>query len=213
MHFRTTSIIRKRNYSFFAVVVISSLLSACGSVPTVRDSQRLSNLTQKLEKVQFVYQSSELRVIESTTPGPNSPFSLWDNGFHEFGDFLIKQAASAFSSYGIKVVSARKIGSKDTLGTSESNKENGGSVPIFIVFASSGKLSANSHATVASYVFEARLMDFSAKRVIWRATIDTSTWSGRDFVLKNAEKTLYDVKYADQLLKTLTERMKQDGIF
>jgi len=207
MFFRTTSttLTDNRGLAYVVVVLIAAILSACSSVPTIRDSKRLSNQTQKMDSIHFLYQQGEMRVVETSSTGPNSTLSFWDNGFHEFGDFLTKQAANVFSSYGIKVVESRKIGSKDALKLPDS-------APILMVFASSGKLSATSAATVASYVFEARLMDVSAKRVIWRATIDTKTWSGRDFVMKNVEKTLYDATYADQLLKTLAERMKQDGI-
>ena len=61
-------------------------------------------------------------------------------------------------------------------------------------------------------MFDACLIELASRRVLWTATIDSSTWSGHDIVLKHLQKTLYDAAYAEQLLKAVADQMKLDGI-
>lgn len=177
------------------------LLSACGSAPSVRDSRLASGYSKKSESIRFVYRQSELKTITQYSRG-SVVYS--ENGYPEFGQLLVNKAPDVFGMNGVKIAESRKIDSKETLNPTGD--------PILLIYASSGNIAANHHATNVSFVFDANLIDTSTRQVVWKASIDTSTWRGRDFVNQNFKQTLYDESYAEQLLKALAERMKQDGI-
>lgn len=186
------------------LLLFAALLTACGSAPTIRNSQRLVDDGQQASSVQFVYRISELRKVSSTSRGS---LPRHDHGYANFGGYLTQQAGQVFGKYGVKVVESREIEAHDKLSLFDSAQD---PAPLLILYAVSGKVSANRHNSRESYVFEAQLRDASQGRLLWRATIDTSTWSGDDFVLNGMKKTLYDEAYAEQLLNALAQRMKSD---
>lgn len=177
------------------------LLSACGSAPTVRDSRVTADSLKRTEKIQFVYRRSDLKTISQYI---NGSVVYSENGYPQFGQLLVNKASEIFSSVGVGVTESRKIDSKETINLTD--------VPTLLVYATSGKIAANRHATNVSFVFDATLIDPSTRRVVWRASIDTSTWRGRDLVTESFKQTLYDESYAEQLLKVLAEQMKRDGV-
>ncbi len=83
---------------------------------------------------------------------------------------------------------------------------------VLYVFASSGKVTTNQHMVRANYTFQALLLDPVSRKVRWQASIDTSAWAGRDFVMKIADATVYDEEYAKQLLTVVANKMKSDGV-
>lgn len=191
---------KKLKYLF--VFALASILAACGSAPAIRDSQRLVPDAKKSDSVQFVYRNSDLQTVSSYSRGG---VSSRDHGYSKFGSLLTKNAAQVFARQRVTVVESLEVEAKDKIPAS-------GETPILIVYAISGTVRANQHASVENYVFDAKLIDAGSNRVVWKATIDTSTWSGNDFVLDGVKKTLYDDSYAEQLLKSLADRMKEDGV-
>lgn len=191
---------------FFLFMAVVFLLASCGSAPKIGSSQRFAADVQKTSSVQFVYRKSDLRQVSSINRGA---VKRQDHGYSRFGGLLASQAAEVFEKYGVKVVVAREIGAHDKI---EPPATTADTSTLLIVYAVSGDYSANLNNSRSSYVFEARLMDVAADRIIWRATIETSTWSGDDFLLRNMNKTLYDEAYAGQLLNTLAEKMKSDQV-
>jgi hypothetical protein len=55
------------------------------------------------------------------------------------------------------------------------------------------------------------VIDPATLRVVWKASIDTSTWRGHDWVNRNFTQTPYDEDYAEALLNARAGRMRQDG--
>ncbi|MDP1655160.1 MAG: hypothetical protein Q8K91_08475 [Hylemonella sp.] len=170
-----------------------------------------------MKSLQFVYRKAEMRTVSSTSYGQGG-VSIANTGFDGFGPLLVKQAEAAFAQQKVTVVGAKVIEDKEPIKVESSSQaaDDGTArtfaAPVLIVTPTSGKVSANQHATRTSYVFSVLLIDPDARRTIWRATIDTSTWSGQDFVLKNVSKTLYDESYASQLLSAIANQMKIDGV-
>ena len=189
---------------FFRYVVWSALavfLSACGSAPTVRDSGLVGPDSKISGDIRFVYRHSELKTTLQRVRG-SVVYS--ENGYPEFGRFLVQNAPEILARNGVGVVDSIWMDSKDRLDMSTP-------VPVLLVYASSGKVSASNNATQVSFVFNAHLIDPVTRRVVWKASIDTSTWRGRDWVNRNFTQTLYDEDYAEALLNALAVRMRQDG--
>jgi hypothetical protein len=192
------------------VLVATLLLSACGAAPTIRDSKRLDNTAARTERLSFIYRHSEMKTVSSYGTG-----SAWDGetGYPDFGKFLVSQAPTVFQSYGVRITTSRLVEGKVPIDI-KAEMETGETVAdhVLLLYANSGQVSANRHATRISFVFNAQLVNIQSKKTVWKASIDTSTWSGRDFIQKNFEKTTYDDKYAKQLLQTVADKMKEDGV-
>jgi hypothetical protein len=161
------------------------LLAACGSAPTVRDSKVLGANVDRVQSLQFIYRNVDMRTTSSASYGR-----------------------------GVAVTHARVLDGAARINIDAPPvAATAGALPrILIVAPVSGKVSATGHATTASYVFSAMRYEPNTRRMVWRATIDTSSWSGQDLVLRNAGKTLYDEAYAAKLLEAVAVQMKADGI-
>ncbi len=187
------------------IAIASAMLSACGSAPMVRDSKVLNMPAQKVAFLRFIYRQSEMKTVSSYGRG-SVPYG--ENGFSEFGPLLAKRAADTFAKYQVKVSESIRTDAKESIVIKPDNLD----VPVLLVYPSKGTIVNNLHASRATFVFDAQIIDFSAKKILWKASIDTDTWSGRDFITESAKPTLYDEAYADQLLKTLADRMREDGV-
>lgn len=158
----------------------------------------------------FVYRQSEMKTVSSY-----GSEAAWDGetGYPDFGRFLVNRAPMVFQSYGVRITTSRLVDSKLPIDF-KTEKETVETVVdhVLLLYASSGQVSANRHATRISFVFNAELVNVGSKKMVWKASIDTSTWSGRDFIQKNFEKTMYDDKYAKQLLQAVADKMKEDGV-
>jgi hypothetical protein len=164
----------------------------------------------KLTSLLFVYRKVEMKTTSSTFYGRGAPVA--DTGFNRFGSLLAQQAPAVFAQYGIAVVESKEIEGQTPVNASAPSGAGGVLLPILIVNPVSGKTSSNGRATSTSYVFSALLFDPASRRTIWKASIDTSTWSGQDIVLKHVDKTLYDDAYAASLIKAVIVQLKQDGL-
>jgi len=163
---------------------------------------------QRAHDIRFIYFEAELTEKSSYGKGYAS---MGDTGYYEFGPILVARANGAFSKYGVNVLSSRfsrkgesheplNYGSQDTANT-----------PTLLIFPVAASASTGSHGARVSHVFEARLHDPVKKKILWKAAIDTSTWTGTDFINKNGPKTMYDEAYADQLFEAVAQQMKKDG--
>jgi hypothetical protein len=184
-------------------------ITGCGAPPTIRDSQVLAQGFEKARSIRFIYRNVEMKTTSYYSHGYGA--SVADTGFNEFGPLLAARSESAFARLGIAIVESKVLDEKEA-DRSAVQGAGGVKLPILILFPTKGKISANGHATVASYVFRALLIDPEAKRTVWKADVDTSTWVGQDFLMKHANKTIYNEAYADQLLNTVAEQMKKDGV-
>ena len=191
-------------------VALVVLLASCGAAPSVRDSQRIDTTSPRIDHLIFVYRHSDMKIVSSYGTGS---VSHGETGYLEFGKFLINQAPIVFQSYGVNVPISRQVEAKTPLDV-QSETSTGGTQANFmlLLYATSGRVSANRQATHISYVFNAQVLDIRVKKLIWKANIDTSTWSGRDFIQKNFEKTIYGDAYAKQLLQVIATKMKEDGV-
>jgi hypothetical protein len=193
-----------------AVLLITFLLAACGAPPTIRDSQVMAPVAAKTTSLQFIYRNVEMTQTSSIW---GKGAAVANTGFSGFGALLVKQAPAAFAPHGVAVVESKELDGKQPIITAGAPQGAGGTaLPILAVTPISGRTSSNGKSTSTSYVFSAQLIDPASRRLIWKATIDTSTWSGQDIVMKHVEKTLYDDAYAAQLLKAVTTQLKQDGV-
>lgn len=197
---------------FFFLGLISLLLVACGSAPTIKESKVMSTITDKTRNLQFIYRKVEMRLVSTTSYGSGG-VSIANTGFDDFGPLLARQAEIVFAPYQVGVMSAKVIEGKEPIRIDVSQAGASTNAPAVLVVApTSGKVSGNGRATSASYVFSALLINPDGRSTLWRATIDTSAWTGQDIVLKHMSKTLYDEAYATQLLTAIANQMKVDGV-
>lgn len=202
---------------FLFVLMSIVMLSACGSAPVIKGSKHYDVDGNKIESFEFVYYKSRMsnaRNIGQASPYPESATGLNDIRYETFGNDLVKVASDVFKKYGVELtgsgISKIKLDLSALGGMSDALSINGNDV--LYVYASSGKVTSNQHMVRANYVFDAVLLDLVKKKVKWRASVDTSAWAGRDFVMKNVGPTVYDEAYAVQLLTLLAEKMKDDGV-
>lgn len=196
-------------FKSFLVTGLLALVAACASPPSIRDSSMLVKDYAKAERINFVYRAVEMKTVSSQRYGQGA--SIADTGFDDFGKLLVAQAGDVFSGRHVTVLSSSL---QDGAALLPSFAAPAGETlsPILLVQPVSGKSQANRHSTRSSYVFSAQLLDPASRRLLWKATIDTSVWVGQDLVMKNFEKTTYDAAYARQLLLALAEKMAEDGL-
>lgn len=201
----------RSSFAAFSLVLVSTLLlSACGGAPTIRESRRLDDTAPRTDRLSFVYRHNEMKAVSSYGSGSASDA---ETGYPDFGKHLVSEAAAAFQPYGVRVTASQHAVDKGPIEIrAEATSGESATEHVLLVYASSGRMSANLHSARISFVFDALLLNTQSKKTIWKATIDTSTWSGRDFIQKNFAKTTYDAEYARQLLKAVADRMKEDGV-
>lgn len=194
---------------FLAVCLLSLLIAGCASPPRLRDVNLLATNVEKTTRLHFVYRQVEMRTVSSTRYGQGAP--VVDTGFAGFGKVLVGQASQAFAGHRVTVLSAAVVGGSEILPV---NSPAAGvePAPVLVIVPVSGSTQANRQSTRTSYVFAVQLTDPQSRRLLWKATIDTSTWAGNDFVMKSFEKTEYDDKYALQLLQAVAEQLAVAGL-
>ncbi len=185
------------------------LLAGCASPPRLRDVSLLASNVEKTTRLHFVYRQVEMRTVSSTRYGQGAP--VVDTGFAGFGKVLVGQAAQAFAARQVTVLSAAVVGGNELLPLN-SPAAASELAPVLVIVPVSGSTQANRQSTRTSYVFAVQLTDPQSRRLLWKATIDTSTWAGNDFVMKSFEKTEYDDKYAAQLLQAVAEQLAVAGL-
>lgn len=186
-----------------------ALVAACASPPSVRESSLLVKDYARTERINFVYRTVEMKTVSSQRYGQGA--SIADTGFDDFGKLLVEQAGDVFAGRHVTVLSSSLLAGAAPMPALAAP---GGGVPspILVVLPVSGKSQASRQSSRTSYVFSAQLLDPASRRLLWKATIDTSTWVGQDLVMKNFEKTTYDLAYARQLLLALADKMAEDGL-
>jgi hypothetical protein len=183
------------------------LLAGCGAPPAIRQSQVMAGNPGKTASLQFIYRNVAMTTVSSDGDGS---IIAADTGFSRFGELLAQQAEPAFARHKVTVTETKVL--HDNERPALDPAAHGAMPPVLVIAPSSGKTRSNGRATSTSHVFDACLMELASRRALWTATIDTSTWSGHDIVLKHWQKTLYDAAYAEQLLKAVADQMKRDGI-
>lgn len=194
---------------FLTACLAFALIAGCGGPPSIRESTVLVGSVEKAARLHFVYRNVEMRKASSYSYGQGA--SIVDTGFDGFGRRLVEQAETAFAARKVSVLSAAVLEGKEAL-PAQSLSAGEAPAPILVIAPLSGTTQANRHSTRTSYVFSAHLMDPQSRRLLWKATIDTSTWAGNDFVMKNVDKTVYDDSYALQLLRVVMGELGQAGL-
>lgn len=207
----------KVGFGILVVILSMVMLSACGSAPIVKSSKYYDDGGEKVDAFEFVYYKSKMsnkRRVGASSPSQKSTSGMDDIRYETFGDDLLRVAEEVFSDYGVTLLDAKNSEVELELSSFINGEQEGVSAQsnILYVYASSGKVTTNQHMVRARYVFEVLLLDPVIRKVKWRASIGTSAWAGRDFVMKNAKATVYDQDYAIQLLKTVADKMKSDGV-
>jgi hypothetical protein len=183
---------------------ILAFAAGCGTAPSVRDASLLVKGRAKAEQINFVYRQVAMKTVSTRRYGQGASISY--TGFDEFGKLLVELAGDVFAGRQVTVLSSSLLDGAAPMPAGATP------VPILLVQPVSGESSATRHASRTSYVFSAQLLDPASRRLLWKATVDTSTWVGKDLVSKNFETTNYDAAYARQLLATLAEKMAADGL-
>ncbi|MBI2306870.1 MAG: hypothetical protein HYU78_06155 [Rhodocyclales bacterium] len=199
-----------RTLLFALSLVCTLLVAACGSPPSIRESSLLTANFEKARRLHFVYRQVELKTTSSYSYGRGAYIA--DTGFSQFGALLANQAAQAFAEKKVAVASAQVIDESATFPPQGVMGADNTPLPVLLVAPVSGSSQGTKQATSISHVFSVRLLDPRTKRLIWKASIDTRTWSGQDFVMKHAAKTLYDEAYAAKFLGAVAEKMADDGV-
>lgn len=191
-------------------LAICAFLFGC-TTPSVRSSSAAKDIT-RFSEIRFLYYRPEMKVTSTYQRG-HVKASSGDTGFYDFGDKLVARAEPAFAAHGIKVLSSRQIYDlKESIPESMFVNSSVRAAPTLTMIPTAGSTSANPNVTRVSFVFTARLFDPEKRKIVWSAVVDTSTVDGKGWISGNLPKTLYDEKYADELFKAVTERMKADGV-
>jgi len=190
----------KRN--LLLVLFVAVFVSSCGSAPTVSSSRLAGGYTEKLTNMKFVYQESNLK--ESMAESNRHHPSYYKNGYHKFGDVLVDLAASEFKKYGVKVNSSSKVNYKDKVKVAGDN--------ILMIYSNGGNIKQSNRGTTVNFIFKADYISASKRKIIWKGTVETNTWSGDDYLGIKLPQTLYDEKYAKLIFSTIAEQMKEDGL-
>lgn len=188
---------------------ILALVAGCASPPSVRESSLLVKGHDRAERINFVYRKVEMKTVSSHRYGQGA--SIADTGFDDFGKLLVEQAGDVFASRKVTVLSSSLLDGAAAMPAFPA-KAGEAPAPVLVVVPVSGTSQASRQSSRTSYVFSAQLLDPASRRLLWKAKIDTSTWVGKDFVMKNFEKTSYDAAYARKLLLALAEKMAEDGL-
>ena len=157
--------------------------------------------TEKLKNLQFIYRESKLK--SKVNYSRHYSFDGDMNGYNEFGDILVETAPSEFKKYGVTIGESFKIDSKEKFDLSKNT---------LLIYSSGGRIKQDRAATTVSFKFNAKYISSAKKKVIWNGLIETNTWSGRNFISENLPQTLYDKKYAKEILSMIAEKMKKDGL-
>jgi hypothetical protein len=195
----------------FLLSAVIFLLSACGSAPSISESKVLSQNAEKAKALQFVYRKPQMRTVSSSSYGTG--VRVGDTGIENFGLLVAKQAESVFAANQIKVLSAKVQEGNGPIAVDSTPQTDGsGAGQLLVVSPESATVTANRQSTRTSYIFGVALIDTQSKKMTWRAKIDTSTWKGTDFVMRNIEGQTYNEAYATQLLEVIVKQMKTDGV-
>lgn len=202
---------------WFAALLFAALLSACGSAPTVSASQTLQAPTERVQALRLVYHKVRMKTVSTTSYNPrNLSLQVGDTGIDRFGPLVVQRAPAIFAAAQVQVPQATVM--EDELLTLyllravQQPPQDDGPRHLLIIGPHSGRVQATSASTVTSYVFLARLIDLQAKKTVWQAQIDTKTWKGTDFVMRNFEGPTYNDSYAAELLQAVLRQMQSDGL-
>jgi len=183
------------------VLCIGVLVSGCGSAPSVRSSMLVDGYTEKLKNMQFVYRESNLNSTATSSRGYSFDGNM--NGYDEFGDILVDVASSEFNKYGVTVTDSFKIEAEEKPVLSKNT---------LLIYSAGGRVKQDRASTTVSFTFYAKYISSAKKKILWNGLIETETWAGRNFLSKAIPPTLYDEKYARELLSKIADKMKKDGL-
>lgn len=140
-----------------------------------------------------------------------------ETGFSKFGEALVSQVPEVFQKNGVSVVHASVVPpgewrrqSSKTFGEIGPRALEG--VTVITVTPRGGQSRATNHAATIDMTFEIRAIDSSTAKVLWTGAIDTSTWTGRDFISKNIKGTRFDEAYATKFLESAIKEFKANGL-
>ena len=194
------------------------LMVACGSAPVVRNQQVGAAPAEKISRVIFFYQEVNLTVTSTQSSGKgNVTTSVGETGFYHFGEAMVAQAAPAFLKSGVTVAHASvvppgesRLSARKTLSELGPGALNGATV--ITVSPRGGQARATIRAGTVAMTFEVRVIDASSARTMWVGAIDTSTWNGRDFLVKNVDGPRFNEAYAARFLEAVLAALKGNNL-
>jgi hypothetical protein len=197
--------------------LLTALLVACGSAPTVSASKTLQAPAQRVQALRLVYHKASMKTVSTTSYNPRGqPITVASTGIDGFGLLLTRQAPAAFAAVQVQVPQASVIDGEllplHLLATMQKAPQDGGPRHLLLIAPQSARVQATSASTLVSYVFAATLIDLHTRQTLWQAQIDTKTWKGTDFVMRNFEGPTYNEDYARDLLQALLRQMQADGL-
>ena len=182
------------------------LLGACAVPPRIADSKVLAQPETHIKQLIVVYRDVKLRPKSSyrfgNTLAPNPAQA--DTGIGEFGKAVVAEAEVVFADHQVVVQKALQLDEVLPLPSDAA-------VPVLIVEPASGRVQSSTMSTVASYAFNVQLLDPVRRRVLWQGRIDANAWVGKDFVMKNFEKTTYDSALARKFLQAIATKLSEDS--
>ncbi|MCA1937291.1 MAG: hypothetical protein LDL29_01300 [Dechloromonas sp.] len=189
------------------VLAAVALLTGCAQPPRVGDSKVLALPESRIEQLIVVYRDLKLRTASSyrfgSTLGPsNAPA---DTGFDEFGKVLVGEVEAVFAGRQVAVQKVLLLLESQPLPLDAA-------VPILVLAPVGGRIHSSTMSTAATYTFTAQLLDPVRRQVLWQGKVDTNTWIGQDFVMKNFEKTTYDAVLARKFLQVIATKLSEDGL-
>jgi len=210
-----------RSIQTMVVFLAACWLVACGSAPVMHHQNMMDANPSKISRVLFFYQEAELTSRQATGSAPQlglaSPAGINETGYAQFGEAMVAQAASAFQKHGVAVVHSAVVPpgqwQQFALKTfRELGPEARNGATMITVMPRGGYTSATNNSARIKLTFEVRVVDAASAKKIWNGSIDTSTWNGRDFLLKNVQGTKFDQAFADQFLESVMTTFRSNGL-
>ena len=188
-------------------LVAAGLLGGCALPPRVADSKVLALPEARLEQLIVVDRDVKLRTASTYRFGNTlgQTKAPADTGIGEFGKVVVGEAEAVFADRQVRVQKALMLDENLPLPPDAV-------VPILVLAPTGGRVQSSTMSTVASYAFNAQLLDPARRRQLWQGTIDTNAWVGQDFVMKNFDKTTYDAATARKLLQAVASKLAEDGL-
>lgn len=192
-----------------------TLLLACAVPPTVVASKVVEGVNNtKLNRIVFVYQETQMAVKSSYGVGSAS---VGSTGFTEFGGVLAKEAKASLAKSNLDVLVSVSV--PDGRWRSEAPKimssvtaSQQAGAALITVFPISGTASTNFQGDSVYMRYEVRVVDVESGKLRWSGLLDTSTWSGKGWMYKDAKKVTYDSSYADRFFDALVAKLKADKL-
>lgn len=202
--------------AWFVLSIATFLLMGCATGPAIQQQKLLRSPTGKVSQVFFFYQDVVMTTSTTYSKGYVN-FSMNETGFDQFGESLVGRAKPVFEKQGVVVPHASVIPpgewqqqARKVLSTVPPSQIRASHLLVVTPYRGTGN--ATVHSSSVTFVFRVRLIEGASSSAVWEGLINTQTWKGKDFVMKNIDGHKFDAAYADLFLSQVLDSLKQNSL-